>query len=158
MTKMARMTKMENTVRNNDSVFVTVQRRAALAMVAAIVGLTLMAGVTANAQSDGSFTNPVRFVPKDGAVLYRTSCQACHMANGEGASGAGAYPALAKNQKLRTARYPVFVVTNGQKAMPPFGPMLDDEQVAAVVNYIRTNLGNSYGDAVKAADVKAIRK
>jgi len=122
------------------------------------VALTLVSQLPAAAQStDGSFTNPSRFVPKDGATLYRTSCQACHMANGEGASGAGAYPALAKNVKLRTARYPTFVVTNGQKGMPPFGPMMDDEQVAAVVNYIRTSLGNDYKDAVSAADVKAIR-
>lgn len=120
--------------------------------------LTLVSQLPAAAQSaEGSFTNPSRFVPKDGATLYKTSCQACHMANGEGASGAGAYPALAKNQKLRTARYPTFVVTNGQKGMPPFGPMMDDEQVAAVVNYIRTNLGNDYKDVVSAADVKAIR-
>lgn len=122
------------------------------------LALTLASQLPAAAQStEGSFTNPNRFVPKDGATLYKTSCQACHMANGEGASGAGAYPALAKNVKLRTARYPTFVVTNGQKGMPPFGPMMDDEQVAAVVNYIRTNLGNDYKDAVSAADVKAIR-
>jgi len=80
------------------------------------------------------------------------------MSEGQGASGAGIYPALAKNQKLRTARYPVFVVTNGQKGMPPFGSMMSDEQIAAVVNYVRTNLGNQYTDAVSAADVKAIRK
>ena len=107
---------------------------------------------------DGTFTSPFRYVPTDGATLYRTSCQACHMAEGQGAAGAGVYPALAKNQKLRTARYPVFVVTNGQKGMPPFGSMMNDEQIAAVVNYIRTNLGNQYADAVSAADVKAIRK
>ena len=80
------------------------------------------------------------------------------MAGGEGASGAGVYPALAKNQKLRTARYSVFVVTNGQKGMPPFGPMMDDEQIAAVVNYVRTGLGNDYKDVVTSADVKAIRQ
>jgi mono/diheme cytochrome c family protein len=108
--------------------------------------------------ADGSFTNPARFVPTDGAALYRTSCQACHMPGGEGATGAAAYPALARNLKLRTARYPVFVVSNGQKGMPPFGPMMDDRQIAAVVNYIRTNLGNDYRDAVTAADVKAARK
>ena len=108
--------------------------------------------------ADGSFSNPSRFVPTDGATLYRTSCQACHMAAGEGASGAGTYPALAKNVKLRTARYPLFVVTNGQKGMPPFGPMMDDAQIAAVVNFVRSNLGNDYKDAVSAADVKAIRK
>ena len=124
-----------------------------------LVAVGAFAAPVARAQTaDGSFTNPVRFVPKDGAVLYRTSCQACHMAGGEGASGAGAYPALAKNQKLRTARYPVFVVTNGQKGMPPFGPMMDDEQIAAVVNYVRTSLGNDYKDTVTSADVKAIRQ
>lgn len=121
-----------------------------------LAGASLSPAVAQTA--DGSFSSPFRFVPKDGATLYRTSCQACHMAAGEGASGAGTYPALAKNVKLRTARYPVFVVTNGQKAMPPFGSMMDDEQIAAVVNYIRGNLGNDYKDAVAAADVKAIRK
>lgn len=113
----------------------------------------------ASAQSaDAPFSSPQKYGPRDGAVLYRTSCQACHMAQGEGAAGAGVYPALAKNVKLRTARYPVFVVTNGQKGMPPFGPMMDDAQIAAVVNYIRTGLGNDYKDVVTAADVKAIRK
>ena len=124
-------------------------------------GLLLAAGAAsaaAQAPADGSFSNSQRYMPKDGAVLYRTSCQACHMAQGEGAAGAGVYPALAKNVKLRTARYPVFVVTNGQKGMPPFGPMMDDDQIAAVVNYIRTGLGNDYKDVVTAADVKAIRK
>ena len=124
------------------------------------VALLAVAGAaSATAQSaDGSFSNPQRFMPRDGATLYRTSCQACHMAGGEGASGAGTYPALAKNVKLRTARYPVFVVTNGQKGMPPFGPMMDDEQIAAVVNFVRSNLGNDYKDTVTAADVKAIRR
>lgn len=119
----------------------------------------LAAAMGAAAQSaDGTFSSPQKYGPKDGAVLYKTSCQACHMAQGEGAQGAGIYPPLAKNVKLRTARYPTFVVTNGQKGMPPFGPMMDDDQIAAVVNYIRTNLGNEYKDAVSAADVKAIRK
>lgn len=117
-----------------------------------------VAGGAAAQSGDGTFSSPQKYGPRDGAVLYKTSCQACHMAQGEGASGAGIYPPLAKNVKLRTARYPTFVVTNGQKGMPPFGPMMDDAQIAAVVNYIRTNLGNDYKDAVSAADVKAIRK
>ena len=41
--------------------------------------------------------------------------------------------------------------------MPPFGRQLDDEQVAAVVNYVRTHFGNDYRDNVSAADVKAAR-
>src|SRR6185436_5545168 len=106
---------------------------------------------------DGTFSSPARFMPRDGEVLYRSSCQACHMAEGQGASGAGVYPALARNSKLRTAKYPVFLVVNGTRAMPPFGGQMDDEQIAAVVNYLRSHFGNDYKDTVSAADVNAAR-
>jgi mono/diheme cytochrome c family protein len=124
----------------------------------AVSSAVALVGSTGGAQSaDGSFSNPARFMPKDGEVLYRTSCQACHMPAGQGAAGAGVYPALASNSKLQAGRYPVFVVVNGSKAMPPFRNQLDDEQVAAVVNYIRTHFGNDYKDRVSAGDVKAVR-
>jgi mono/diheme cytochrome c family protein len=60
------------------------------------------------------------------------------MAAAQGAVGAGAYPALANDPKLAVAGYSVLVVVNGSKDMPPFGALLDDEQVAAVVNYVRS--------------------
>ena len=41
--------------------------------------------------------------------------------------------------------------------MPPLGPMMSDEQVAAVVNYVRANFGNKYTDAVTAEDAKGVR-
>ena len=68
------------------------------------------------------------------------------------------HPALARDQKLATAGYPVLIVLNGSKAMQGFSRMLDDAQIAAVVNYIRTNFGNSYSDAVTAADVAGARQ
>ena len=67
------------------------------------------------------------------------------------------YPSIANNTRLEASGYPVYVVVNGQRAMPPFGAMLSDEQVSAVVNYLRTNFGNNYQDAVTAADVKVVR-
>lgn len=117
-----------------------------------------LAALSAAAQSpDGTFSSPFRFLPRDGEVLYRSICQGCHMPNGEGAAGAGRYPSLARDAKLETAGYPVALVVNGQRAMPPFGRLLDDEQVAAVVNYVRQHFGNDYRDAVTPADVKAVR-
>jgi mono/diheme cytochrome c family protein len=89
--------------------------------------------------SDGSFMNSRRFMQRDGEVIYRTVCQGCHMAAAQGAVGAGAYPALANDAKLAAAGYWVLVVVNGSKGMPPFGALLDDEQVAAVVNYVRSS-------------------
>ncbi|WP_374651574.1 cytochrome c [Rhizorhabdus sp.] len=41
--------------------------------------------------------------------------------------------------------------------MPALGRMMTDEQVAEVVNYVRTHFGNSYVDRVTAEEVKAVR-
>jgi mono/diheme cytochrome c family protein len=49
------------------------------------------------------------------------------------------------------------VVLRGLNGMPAFGGMLDDRQVADVVNYVRTSFGNRYKDAVTAKDVAAAR-
>jgi len=121
----------------------------------------ILAGASASAadtqSSDGSFMSGQRFMQRDGEVIYRTVCRGCHMANAQGAVGAGAYPALANNPKLAEAGYPVLVIVNGSKGMPPFGKLLDDEQVAAVVNYVRSHFGNSYPDNVSAADVRSAR-
>jgi mono/diheme cytochrome c family protein len=94
---------------------------------------------------------------RDGLAVYRSICQGCHMADAKGAQGAGTYPALAGNAKLGAASYPVFVVLNGRKGMPPFKRYLSDEEVADVVNYVRTNFGNNYGDRVTVDDVKKMR-
>jgi mono/diheme cytochrome c family protein len=79
------------------------------------------------------------------------------MPDGRGGAGAAAYPALANNTKLEAAGYPLTLVLKGRRAMPPVGMFLDDEQVAAVVGFIRTHFGNNYREAVAAADVKAMR-
>ncbi|MFC7538536.1 hypothetical protein ACFQU2_02505 [Siccirubricoccus deserti] len=66
-------------------------------------------------------------------------------------------PSLANNPKLAVAGYPLALVLKGQRAMPAVGAFLDDEQVAAVVGFIRTHFGNDYREAVAAADVGAMR-
>lgn len=95
---------------------------------------------------------------QSGEALYTGICQGCHMPNAQGAVGAGAYPALAGDIRLAAAVYPLTVLLNGQRAMPPLGEDLSDEQVANVINYIRTHFGNHYKDAVTPAAVKAARR
>jgi mono/diheme cytochrome c family protein len=46
---------------------------------------------------------------------------------------------------------------NGRNAMPSFARRLDDEQISAVVNYIRTHFGNDYKNSVSAEEVKTVR-
>lgn len=115
------------------------------------------AGVAMAQSADGGFGSNDRFLQQDGAALYRSICQGCHMPDGKGAVGAGRYPALASNNKLEIAGYPLFIVLNGQKGMPGFGAWLDDAQVAAVVNFVRTHFGNGYEDKISPDDVKALR-
>jgi mono/diheme cytochrome c family protein len=106
---------------------------------------------------DGAFQSGERFLEKDGAAVFAHICAACHMPDGGGATGAARYPALKSNSKLSVAAYPVFMVVNGRGAMPSFARTLTDEQIAGVVNYVRTHFGNAYKDAVAPADVRAVR-
>lgn len=120
-----------------------------------LLGLVTFGVHTAHG-AEPSFADPRRFVGTDGAQLYRMACQGCHMRDGKGATGAGTYPALAGNPKLTAAGYPIHVVLSGQRGMPEFGSMLNEAQVAAVVNHVRTNFGNSFTDKVTAEDVRAM--
>ena len=109
----------------------------------------------AQAASISGFFSPFPF--QSGEAIYKGVCQGCHMPDAKGEVGAGAYPALAKDENLETAGYPVTVVLKGQKAMPFFGMQLSDQQIADVVNYVRTHFGNKYRDKVMPEDVKLMR-
>jgi mono/diheme cytochrome c family protein len=127
------------------------------------VGAAALFATASSAQSDSTapagvvFSPGFRFVEPDGESLYRNVCSACHMIDGKGASGAGTFPSLAGNGKLQAAGYPLYVVANGLHGMPPLGAFMSDQQVADVVNYVRTHFGNHYQDTVTAEDAKAAR-
>jgi mono/diheme cytochrome c family protein len=104
---------------------------------------------------------------KRGATVYRDRCESCHGAHGEGATGA--YPALAGNRAV-VMEPPTNVIravlsggfqpaTAGNPrpwGMPPFGHVLDDADVAAVVSVIRNRWGNQ-ASAVSVNDVQRLR-
>jgi mono/diheme cytochrome c family protein len=110
-----------------------------------------------NDAADGAFLGRDRFREPDGEKMYRRVCSACHMPDAKGAEGAGRYPALAANAKLGSAQYPTLVVVKGLNGMPAIGNQMTDQQVADVVNYVRTHFGNNYAADVKPEDVKALR-
>ncbi len=97
------------------------------------------------------------FVQSDGAALYRAICQGCHMPDARGARGAGMYPALAANPKLASAAFPVLTVLQGRRGMPGFADSLSDEQVAEVVNYVRSHFDNRQTDTISSEDVSRLR-
>jgi mono/diheme cytochrome c family protein len=126
-----------------------------------IIGLTatlaLVASTALAQEGQRTFSSGYRFVEMSGEELYNNVCRACHMMDAKGAAGAGAYPSLSANRSLEAAGYPVTLVIHGRRAMPPFADMMNDAQIAAVVNYLRTHFGNNYGDVVTAQDVNDAR-
>jgi mono/diheme cytochrome c family protein len=126
-----------------------------LTLAASLIGATITSA--RGEPADLRFSNPARFMPQSGEALYADICQGCHMPGGVGAVGAGTYPALASNPKLAATGYVLSLVINGRKGMPPFGGLLTDQQVAAVVTYVRTHFGNEFSEEVTAADARASR-
>jgi len=125
-------------------------------LVAAI--LCLAGSASAQAPTDpGVFGDRFRFMETSGEAVYQSVCAGCHMADGRGAEGAGRYPSLAADPRLAVAGYPIAVVLGGRRAMPAFGRLLTDRQVAEVVTYLRTNFENDYKDAVQLEEVKSLR-
>ena len=123
-----------------------------------LISPAVLAQNATNSSSESTLSAGFKFAGKSGEELYASVCQGCHMPDGKGATGAGAYPSIAGNETLKASGYMLDVVVNGKRAMPPLGDMMNDDQVAAVVNYVRTHFSNNYRDAVTPADVKAARR
>jgi mono/diheme cytochrome c family protein len=128
-------------------------------LVASAIRLPVSAAeATASAQASSVLSPGRTFSEQSGESLYRNICQGCHMRDGKGAIGAGRIPSLAGDPNLEMGRYPATIVVNGLRSMPPFGTRMSNDQVAAVVNYVRTHFGNNYRDTIVADDdVKDVR-
>lgn len=121
-----------------------------------LLGLAVLPLLMASSPASAQF-RPRHFHLKGGEAIYHGVCQGCHMPDAKGAVGAGAYPALAGDKRLEAVGYPVLVVTRGRKDMPAFGAYMSDQQIADVINYVRSHFGNHYSDVVTPAEVKAVR-
>jgi mono/diheme cytochrome c family protein len=124
---------------------------------ASAVCAALVFSVAAAAQELSSMSRGWIFEEQGGEAVFAHVCAACHQPDAKGATGAASYPALAENKDLASAEYLESLLFNGQRAMPPLGWMMSDQQVADVINYVREHFGNDYGDEISAADVQAAR-
>jgi cytochrome c oxidase cbb3-type subunit 2 len=102
-----------------------------------------------------------------GALIYANHCSACHQSSGQGV--AGVFPPLAGDpvvnsldptEHIRVVLYGLQgKAINGTKyygIMQPFGEILSDAEVAAVINHERTSWGNN-APTITAEDVARVR-
>ncbi len=105
---------------------------------------------------------------KTGGAVYTDSCMACHGGDGKGQTflfptlaGSGVVQADDPATLIRLVLDGSRAVATGSRptgpAMPPLGWRLTDEQVAAVVTYIRNSWSNA-APPVSADDVARMRK
>ena len=105
--------------------------------------------------------------PRTGQQVYTATCAACHQPDGTG--NGETYPPLAGSElvtgdEARLVRVILHGLTGpidveGESysgVMPPWGPTLKDEEIAAVATYVRRSWGNK-APAVSAAAVARLR-
>ncbi len=110
-------------------------------------------------------TDPADAKYPKGAKIYKEKCIICHMANGEGITGA--FPPLknsdylfadkvrAVSQTLNGSHEPM--VVNGVTYVAPMAPQVNTkEDAVAVINYVLNAWGNK-GGTVSMEDVKDVK-
>ena len=103
-----------------------------------------------------------------GNEIYSAICLPCHQAGGTGVEGK--YPPLAGSEwPVKDAGIPARIVLNGLEGpiqvkgksflnqMPALGPQLEDDEIAAVLTFVRSSWGN-HAEKVSADLVGAVRK
>ena len=94
-----------------------------------------------------------------GREIYKNICQACHQPDGRGQDKLA--PTLIESaMALAPAEIPARILLGGKEGpvglMPPVGSALSDEQIAAVLTYIRREWGQA-GSPVDPSIVKEVR-
>jgi len=94
-----------------------------------------------------------------GREVYKNICQACHQPDGRGMERMAAN-LIDSPLALAPAEVTVRILMNGKEGaiglMPPIGAALSDDQVAAVLTYVRREWGQP-GTPVEPGTVKAVR-
>lgn len=91
-----------------------------------------------------------------GRMLHVRNCAGCHQASGLGLRAAG-FPPLAGTDVSKDEHIRVALHGREGSAMAAFGPLLGDEELAAIVTYQRNAWGNDTGDVVEPAEIAAAR-
>jgi mono/diheme cytochrome c family protein len=139
-----------------------------LALLAAITACAKQRSSQTLSQTASAHASILRANPasaNDGGRVYVTNCSSCHQLNGQGLPGE--FPPLDRNPVVTGDASTVIIIVklgmsgkryiNGVEydgTMPAWGQLLSDQDIAAVVSYIRTTWHN-FAAPVSVADVQA---
>lgn len=132
----------------------------------AIALVLLISSCGSDVKTENTADTPMPAASKPtGAEIYNRTCVSCHQSDGQGLPNV--YPPLSKSDYLSDKEKTIGQVIKGSSGElvvngktynntnPP--QQLNDEEVALVLTYVYSNLGNS-GGTVTADEVKAVRE
>lgn len=130
------------------------------------LGLAIVGAADVRPEADAS--EPGLVTAPDGEQIYMARCLSCHQMNGQGVPGV--FPPLVESEWVTGEKTPLIgIVLHGvmgemevngvtySGAMPPWGSYLTDEDIAALLTYIRSSWGNEASE-VTAEEVAAFRE
>ncbi|MEO8336222.1 MAG: cytochrome c [bacterium] len=130
------------------------------------IGLSSVSSV-ASAQAAKKGASAKSAAAVDGSKVFATTCVVCHQLDGAGKEGL--YPPLAGSEWVQGDEAKLIRIIIGgltgpvevagetfNGAMPGWGPVLEDKDIAAVATYIRGSWGNKAAP-ITAAKVTSIR-
>jgi len=114
-----------------------------------ILSLSLLFALFVMGQTNAQVTH------SEGEALFLANCAECHQTDGQGM--ANVYPALAGNETVRGSGADVaLVLIIGRGEMPSFAGALSDQEMAAIINYVRNSWGN-VGAPITAEAIAALQ-
>ena len=119
----------------------TTRRRWGLAALALVIALALASCGGSDATDADLERLELAFENADvalGSEVFGDSCSVCHGSDGSGGVGA----ALGGVDERLSVRSHLAVVWTGRGSMPPFGGILTDAEIAAIVAYQRSTFGD----------------
>ncbi len=136
----------------------------AVAVAISVAGAATAANAQAAAKKSAA-AKPASAV--DGSKVFATTCVVCHQIDGAGKEGL--FPPLAGSEWVQGDEAKLIRIILGgltgpvevagetfNSAMPGWGPVLEDKDIAAVATYIRSSWGNKAAP-ITAAKVTSIR-
>ena len=99
-----------------------------------------------------------------GAEIYKNLCMGCHMEDGKGKDKLGANLVDSAYVTGADAAASIRVLVGGKEGpiglMPPLGPALSDEQIAAALTYVRRAWGHTASpvDPLNVMEVRGLSK
>ena len=152
------------------------RKKRAVLLLASLVGVVGSGAIFMDMPAPSSQANPVSEYAEtsaisalqDGAEIYQARCLSCHQGNGGGVPGV--FPPLTGTEWVTgDEEVLIRIVLNGMTGeievngmtyggvMPPWGAFLSDDEVAALLTYIRTEWNNDASE-VAPETVAAVRE